>query len=153
MINRDLQLCLNEIQRWADANGLKFSMSKSVCFHFCNVHTPHPEPKCSRTLNGLYCADVSSINIHPSSFRTKPYNKRNPSNGFNLIKVLSVIFDKKLSFIPHIKFAFFKKFMDRTKDHINKLKYQNSFIKSCFNIDHEHSKTHKAALGTMIFQV
>ena len=51
MINIELQLCLNEIQRWADANGLKFSMSKSVCFHFCNVHTPHPEP--NFTINAI----------------------------------------------------------------------------------------------------
>jgi len=43
-INRQLQLCLHKIQRWADDNGFKLSMSKTVCLHFCNLRTPHPEP-------------------------------------------------------------------------------------------------------------
>ena len=38
MINIELQLCLNEIQRWADANGFKFFMSKTVCTFATSAH-------------------------------------------------------------------------------------------------------------------
>ena len=35
-IERKLQVCLNNLQRWADVNGFKFSETKTVCVHFCN---------------------------------------------------------------------------------------------------------------------
>jgi len=47
-INRQLQLCLNKIQRWAGANGLKVHVQNRV---FTLLQTPH------------------------TSSRTKPYNK------------------------------------------------------------------------------
>ena len=36
-IERHLQLCLNKIQKWADENGFKFSKTKTVSMHFCNL--------------------------------------------------------------------------------------------------------------------
>ena len=76
-IERQLQLCLNKIQKWSLENGFKFSKVKTSCVHFCNKRKVHNDPE-------LYL------------------------NG-NLIKVvkeakfLGIIFDSKLSFIPHIK--------------------------------------------------
>ena len=43
-IERQLQLCLNNLQKWADENGFKFSQSKTVCIHFCNKRHLHPDP-------------------------------------------------------------------------------------------------------------
>jgi len=77
-IERQLQQCLNRIQNWADANGFKFSRTKTVCMHFCNLRTMHPEP--DLTLDG---SKIPILNEH---------------------KFLGIIFDSKLSFIPHIKY-------------------------------------------------
>ena len=77
-IERILQLCLNKLENWADENGFKFSRSKTVCVHFCQQRKFHPDP----TLK-LYGVDI-------------PVLKE--------IKFLGVIFDSKLSFIPHINY-------------------------------------------------
>ena len=39
-IERQLQLCLNKIEKWAMENGFKFSNSKTLGMHFCNKRTP-----------------------------------------------------------------------------------------------------------------
>ena len=77
-IERHLQLCLNKIQKWADENGFKFSQTKTVSMQFCNLRKLHHEP--TLTLNGLA---IPVVQEH---------------------KFLGVIFDNKLSFIPHIKY-------------------------------------------------
>ena len=77
-IERQLQLCLNKIQEWAQQNGFRFSRTKTVCMHFCNLPKLHPEPELS--LDGTVIPLV------------------------NEFKFLGVIFDRKLSFIPHIKY-------------------------------------------------
>jgi len=51
--------------------------SKTVCIHFCKLRKPHPEP--TLLLNG------------------------NPIPVVEETKFLGVVFDRKLSFIPHIK--------------------------------------------------
>ena len=33
-VERQLQLCINKIQKWVDENGFKFSTSKTECIHF-----------------------------------------------------------------------------------------------------------------------
>ena len=76
-IDRQLQLCLNKIQKWANENGFKFSLTKTVSMHFCNLRKLHPEP--TLTLNGLA---IPVVQEH---------------------KFLAVIFDK-LSSIPHIQY-------------------------------------------------
>jgi len=77
IIERHLQQCLNKLADWADTNGFKFSPSKTVCIHLCKLRKPHPEP--TLLLNGTPVPVVEET------------------------KFLGVIFDRKLSFIPHIK--------------------------------------------------
>ena len=43
-IERQLQLNLNKIQKWSTENGFKFSKSKTVCMHFCNLRKAHNDP-------------------------------------------------------------------------------------------------------------
>ena len=74
---RKLQLTLNNLQRWSVENGFKFSTSKTAVVHFCNQRRLHPDPQL--TLNGT---------ILPVE---------------NQIKFLGVIFDNKLTFVPHLK--------------------------------------------------
>ena len=63
-IKRQLQQCLNKIQKWALENGVKFSKTKTQCMHFCQLRIPVVDQ----------------------------------------FKFLGVIFDRKLSFIPHINY-------------------------------------------------
>ena len=77
-IERHLQLCLNKIENWALYNGFKFSKSKTQCVHFCQVRKLHDNPQ-------LYL-----------------YGSLIPVVGE--AKFLGVIFNRKLSFIPHIKY-------------------------------------------------
>ena len=76
-IERQLQLTLNKIQKWSTENGFKFSKSKTVCMHFCHLRKDHNDP--------ILTLDGTPI----------PVVEEN--------KFLGVIFDRKLSFIPHIK--------------------------------------------------
>ena len=50
IIERHLQQCLNKLADWADTNGFKFSLFKTVCIHFYKLRKPHPEP--TLLLNG-----------------------------------------------------------------------------------------------------
>jgi ribonuclease HI len=77
-IERQLQLCLNKIQKWADNNGFKFSQSKTVCVHFCNKRKVHLDPDLN--LGGHEIPVVDQV------------------------KFLGVIFDKKLNFKAHIDY-------------------------------------------------
>src|SRR5688572_17312369 len=76
-IERQLQLCLNNLQKWSNENGFRFSAAKTVCIHFCNKRLLHPEP--TLLLNQQLLPIVTET------------------------KFLGVIFDKKLSFIPHLQ--------------------------------------------------
>ena len=71
-----LQRCLNKIETWATENGLKFSKTKTQCVHFYQLRGLH-EPV---------------LNIYGSLIPV-----------VEEAKFLSLLFDKKLSFIPHIK--------------------------------------------------
>ena len=64
------------LSHWADTNGFKFSSSKTVCMHFCRLRSAHPNPEL--TLNGTLIPVVEQT------------------------KFLGVIFDNKLTFLPHI---------------------------------------------------
>ena len=77
-IERQLQSCLNRLQLWCDTNGFKFSTSKTVCMHFCQLRKPHSDP--SLKLNNKEIPIVKQF------------------------KFLGLIFDSKLSFIPHLKY-------------------------------------------------
>ena len=78
-IERLLQLCLNNIQNWADENGFQFSKTKTVCIHFCQQHILHNDPELK--LDGVPIPVVAEY------------------------KFLGLIFDRKLNFIPHIKYV------------------------------------------------
>ena len=75
-IERQLQLNLNKIEKWATENGFKFSSAKTVGMHFCKKTKLHPDPE------------------------LKIYGK--PIKIVKETKFLGLIFDSKLSFIPHI---------------------------------------------------
>jgi hypothetical protein len=72
-IERKLQLCLNKIEKWAVANGFKFSSSKTLGMHFYNKRGLHPDPELK-----LY-------------------------NIVSETKLLGLLFDNKFTFLPHIK--------------------------------------------------
>ena len=77
-IERKLQLTLNNLQKWCGENGFRFSESKTVCIHFCNQRKIHNEP-----LLMLHNSPVQVVKEH---------------------KFLGMIFDNKLTFIPHLKY-------------------------------------------------
>ena len=77
-IEKQLQQCLNKIHKWANENGFTFSKTKTKCLHFCQLCRPHNDPVLR--LDGVNIPIVEGY------------------------KFLGVIFDKKLSFIPHIKY-------------------------------------------------
>ena len=43
-IERKLQQSLNRLGRWSDENGLKFSPTKTMCVHFCQLRKQHLDP-------------------------------------------------------------------------------------------------------------
>ena len=77
-IERKLQLCLRNLEVWCNENGFKFSTTKTVCVHFTKSRKLHPDPELY--LNGNKIPIV------------------------NQVKFLGVIFDKKLTFLAHIKY-------------------------------------------------
>ena len=72
-----LQRCLNKVETWATENSFKFSKTKTQCVHFCQLRGLHPDPV---------------LNIYGS-----------PIPVVEEARFLGLLFDKKLSFIPHIK--------------------------------------------------
>ena len=42
-IERQLRLCVNKVETWADENGFKFSKTKTACMYFCNKRKLHPD--------------------------------------------------------------------------------------------------------------
>ena len=77
-IERQLQQCLNKIQKWALENGFKLSKTKTQCMHFCQLRGLHNDPVVK--LDGVEIPVVDQY------------------------KFLGDIFDRKLSFIPHINY-------------------------------------------------
>ena len=77
-IERHLQQCINRIENWASHNGFKFSKSKTQCVHFCQLRKVHNDPELY-----LYGSPIPVVED---------------------FKFLGVLFDRKLSFIPHIKY-------------------------------------------------
>ena len=74
---RQLQGCLHKIEKWCIENGFKFSPTKTVCLHFHKKKGILPEPEL--ILNGKKIQVVKET------------------------RFLGIIFDQKLSFIPHLK--------------------------------------------------
>ena len=78
IIERRLQGCPDKLVTCADENGFKFSPTKTLCVHFCKKNGLQPEPN------------------------LKLYGQQLPVE--EQVKFLGIFFDKKLSFIPHIKY-------------------------------------------------
>ena len=66
-----------KVETCATENGFKFSKTKTQCVHFCQSRGLHPDPV---------------LNIYGS-----------PIPVVEEARFLGLLFDKKLSFIPHIK--------------------------------------------------
>ena len=77
-IERQLQQNLNKIENWATSNGFKFSKSKTKCVHFCQLRKQQDDP-----VLHLYGSPIPVVEES---------------------KFLGILFDRKLSFIPHIKY-------------------------------------------------
>ena len=75
-LERNMQLCINSVQKWVGENGFKFSTSKTQAIHFYNSNEFHPDP------------DV--------------YLGKERINSVKEAKFLGMIFDQKLTFLPHI---------------------------------------------------
>ena len=80
-IERKLQQCLDNLNKWATENGFRFSQTKTKCVHFCYKRKLHNDPclKLERT-------EIPVVNEH---------------------KFLGLVFDKKLTIIPHLKYLWF----------------------------------------------
>ena len=77
-IERQQQQNLNKIKNLATSNGFKFSKSKTQCVYFCQLCKQHDDP-----VLHLYGSPIPVVEES---------------------KFLGILFDRKLSFIPHIKY-------------------------------------------------
>ena len=77
-IERQLQPNLNKIESWATSNVFEFSKFKTQCAHFCQLRKQHDDP-----VLHLYGSPIPVVEE---------------------LKFLSMMFDRKLSFISHIKY-------------------------------------------------
>jgi ribonuclease HI len=77
IIERQLQMNLEKLQKWSYENGFKFSKNKTVCMHFYPRANLQPEP---------------TIMIDNSKIKVVSQHK-----------FLGILLDSKLAFIPHIK--------------------------------------------------
>ena len=75
-IERQLQV-LNNLSKWSSENGFKYFKTKTKCMHFCQSRKLHLDPELT--------LDVQ-IEVVPE------------------FKFLGLLFDSKLSFIPHINY-------------------------------------------------
>ena len=77
-IERQLKQNSNKIENWATSNGFKFSKSKTQFVHFCQLRKQHDDP-----VLHLYGSPIPVVEES---------------------KFLGILFDRKLSFISHIKY-------------------------------------------------
>jgi len=73
-----MQHCLNKVYDWADTNGCRFSTSKTVSIHFCRLRKTCLDPQ-------LFLDGTPIPVIEKTIF-------------------LGLIFDRKLSFVPHLHY-------------------------------------------------
>ncbi|GFX23652.1 probable RNA-directed DNA polymerase from transposon X-element [Trichonephila clavipes] len=76
LIERQLQTTVNRLVKWCDQNGHTISPSKSSCIHFCRKRNLHPDPS-----------------IHIGNIQIPVVSE---------VRFLGVIFDSKLTFLPHV---------------------------------------------------
>ena len=78
LVERKLQLTIDKVIEWADLNGFKFSLSKTVIVHFCRIRGVHPDPD-------LYIKGHRIPCVHQTRF-------------------LGLIFDQRLTWAAHLKY-------------------------------------------------
>ena len=78
VIEKQLQESITKVEKWVEENGFKFSTSKTECIHFHRKRS-HVLKPCLSLKNG----------------RIKVSKE---------VKFLGIIFDEKLTFLPHIKY-------------------------------------------------
>ncbi|GBN79631.1 RNA-directed DNA polymerase from mobile element jockey [Araneus ventricosus] len=76
-IQRQLQTAVNNVTQWCNSNGFTISTSKTAGVHFCRKRNLHNDPEIK-----LYGELITFVNE---------------------IRFLGVTFDKKLTFLPHVK--------------------------------------------------
>ena len=77
-IERQLQICIRKVMKWTTRNGFTISAEKTVAMHFCNC-------------NSVFCRDpVLKLGSQDIRVVTE-------------FKFLGLIWDPKLTFIPHIR--------------------------------------------------
>ncbi|GBM28382.1 putative RNA-directed DNA polymerase from transposon X-element, partial [Araneus ventricosus] len=76
LIERQLQNAVNKLVAWCDNNGHAISPEKSRCVHFCRKRNLHLDPV-------IYIRNIAIPIV-------------------NDIRFLGVIFDRKLTFLPHV---------------------------------------------------
>ena len=72
-----IQLGINNVVKWADTNGFKFSYSKTAVVHFCKIRKFHLDPDLYLKNHRIPCVEET--------------------------RFLGLIFDKKLTWVPHFK--------------------------------------------------
>ena len=60
-IERRLQHSLNRLGRWCDENGFKFSPTKTMCVHFCQLRKHHLDPQLYP--NGTQIPTIGELNF------------------------------------------------------------------------------------------
>ncbi|GFN96538.1 RNA-directed DNA polymerase from mobile element jockey [Plakobranchus ocellatus] len=76
-LERTIQLCINNVQKWVSENGFRFSVSKTTCVHFHRQR--------------IYTEPALHLDGQPIPLKGEA-------------KFLGVIFDQKLSFENHVKY-------------------------------------------------
>ncbi|KAG5871268.1 hypothetical protein JTB14_024338 [Gonioctena quinquepunctata] len=77
VIENTLQMAIDTLSQKAEHLGWKFSVTKTSCVHFCRLRSPHIDPKLKLYGQNLQCEETT--------------------------KFLGLIFDKKLTWGPHIE--------------------------------------------------
>ncbi|GFN82014.1 sodium-coupled monocarboxylate transporter [Plakobranchus ocellatus] len=78
-LERTIQLCINNVQKWVSENGFRFSVSKTTCVHFY------------RERQRIYTQPALHLDGQPIWVKGEA-------------KLLGVVFDSKLTFSSHVKY-------------------------------------------------
>ncbi|GFN88484.1 retrovirus-related pol polyprotein from type-1 retrotransposable element r1 [Plakobranchus ocellatus] len=76
-LERTIQLCINNVQKWVSENGFRFSVSKTTCVHFHRQR--------------IYAEPALHLDGQPIPVKGEA-------------KFLGVVFDSKLNFSSHVKY-------------------------------------------------
>ena len=78
LIERKLQLAINNVIQWADTRGFRFSPQKTVAMHFCRLRGIHPDPDLILYDRRISCVEET--------------------------RFLGLIFDYRLTWAPHLRY-------------------------------------------------